>query len=462
MQFKLTTSTLRLKRTSLPVAQELKNFHTMASPRRIELIILGNELLLGARTNEHLSYLASELGSYGLSIARNFVIQDDASEIGKVFKDAWKRSNILITTGGLGPTSNDNTREAIAKALGRKLKFDEDTRISIEERLSQTGMTLTEKVMKQCYYPEGFTLLPNRIGTAPGLLYREGNKTLIMLPGPTAELKSIFEKQAIPHLKKSNFLVHEKNSILVRTAGVAESIIEEHLTPIFEKHPNIKVGFCSKHNLVDIRLSPKRPGLSSKTLKKTAETCKQALGNHFVCFGATPLAEVVIQMLAERKKTIAVAESCTGGLLANAFTDVPGASQVFAGGDICYNNDAKIELLDVPESLLLQHGSVSAEVALAMVTGVAERFCSDYALSSTGFAGPGGGTKENPVGTVYLGFYSPLGAWSRKIHFMGDRPTVKQHAVNAALDWVRRELLEEPSLSGQPSIEEWALAEILK
>ncbi|MCB1655429.1 MAG: competence/damage-inducible protein A [Pseudomonadales bacterium] len=434
----------------------------MSKQPRIELIILGNELLLGSRTNEHLSYLGRELSSFGLGVACNHVIQDDAKEIERIFKDAWKRCNIVITTGGLGPTSNDKTRETVAKLLGKELVHDAEVEAAIHDRLSKTGMPLTEKAIKQCYRPKDFEVLPNRIGTAPGLFYKEGSKVLIMLPGPTVELKNIFERQAIPRLQQEGILYEEKNSLQLRCSGVDESIIEEHLAPLFQEHPEIKVGYFSKQNIVDIRLSPKRPGINLEALEALGERCREKLGNHFVCYGDDSLAKVVLQMLSERGQLIAVAESCTGGLLADAITNVPGASKIFAGGAVCYNNDAKIEMLDVPEALLLQHGSVSAEVALAMATGAAERFYSDYALSTTGFAGPGGGTEENPVGTVYVGFYSPMGAWSRKVQFTGDRPAIKQLAVNAALDWIRRELLEEDRQGIELSIESWMIEELLQ
>jgi len=433
----------------------------MSKQPRIELIILGNELLLGSRTNEHLSYLGRELSSFGLSIACNHVVQDDAKEIERAFKDAWKRCDIVITTGGLGPTSNDKTRETIAKALKKELIHDSEVESAIKDRLSQTGMPLTEKALKQCCRPEDFKVLPNRIGTAPGLFYKEDGNVLIMLPGPTVELRNIFERQAIPRLQQEGLLQEEKNALQLRCSGVDESILEEHLAPLFQEYPEVKVGYFPKQNIVDLRLSPVKPGLKTETLQALAERCKEKLGSNFVCYGDDGLAKMVLQMLSERGRVIAVAESCTGGLLADAITNVPGASKIFAGGAVCYNNDAKIEMLDVPEALLLQHGSVSAEVALAMATGAAERFYSDYALSTTGFAGPGGGTEDAPVGTVYVGFYSPMGAWSRKVHFTGDRPTIKQLAVNAALDWIRRELLEENPEEIDRSIETWMIEEIL-
>lgn len=433
----------------------------MSQQPRIELIILGNELLLGSRTNEHLSYLGQELSSFGLLIACNHVVQDDAREIERAFKDAWGRCDIVITTGGLGPTSNDTTRETIAKALNKELVYDSEVESAIRDRMNQTGMLLTEKALKQCYRPQDFVVLPNRIGTAPGLFYKEGAKVLIMLPGPTIELKNIFERQAIPRLQREGLLHNEKHGLQLRCAGVDESILEEYLSPLLEKYPEVKIGYFSKQNIVDIRLSPVSPGLKRDTLQALAEQCREKLGNNFVGYGNDSLAKTVLQMLSERGRIIAVAESCTGGLLADAITNVPGASKIFAGGAVCYNNDAKIEMLDVPEALLLQHGSVSAEVALAMATGAAERFYSDYALSTTGFAGPGGGTDEDPVGTVYVGFYSPMGAWSRKVQFTGDRPTIKQLTVNAALDWIRRELLEENVEEIDFSIERWMIEEIL-
>lgn len=281
----------------------------MSKQPRIELIILGNELLLGSRTNEHLSYLGRELSSFALSIACNHVVQDDAKEIERAFKDAWKRCDIVITTGGLGPTSNDKTRETIARSLKKELIHDSEVESAIKDRLSQTGMPLTEKALKQCCHPEDFKVLPNRIGTAPGLFYKEDGKVLIMLPGPTVELRNIFERQAIPRLQQEGLLQEEKNALQLRCSEVDESILEEHLAPLFQEYPEVKVGYFPKQNIVDVRLSPIKPGLKPETLQALAERCKAKLGSNFVCYGDDDLAKIVLQMLSERGRVIAVA-SC--------------------------------------------------------------------------------------------------------------------------------------------------------
>jgi nicotinamide-nucleotide amidase len=193
---------------------------------------------------------------------------------------------------------------------------------------------------------------------------------------------------------------------------------------------------------VDVRVAGGEREFSGDALKNIGNELRELLGEDFICFGHATLAKIVLDELREREATLAVAESCTGGLLSNAFTDIPGSSKAFLGGVVCYTNDAKVQLLEIPEDILLQHGAVSAEAAVAMVTSVAERFGSDYALSATGFAGPCGGTDQNPVGTVFIGYSSPYGAWSRRIVFTGDRLSVKARAVTAALDWLRRKLLK--------------------
>lgn len=413
----------------------------MFSTKKLDLITLGDELLLGIRQNSHLVYIGSELGRHGLALRRNLTCRDQEDEIEACFSQAWETADIVITTGGLGPTSDDNTREVVARVLGRKLVYVPAIEDAIRSRFERLGRKMSSNNLKQCYIPEGAEVLPNPNGTAPGIYLKVADKLLIMLPGPTPELRPMFETEVMPRLCREGLCSHDDSYLQLRAMGLGESQLDELVRPFTQRNPHLQVAFCAHQGMVDIRLSgTPGSGLTHARLKEIATELRNLLGEDYVCCGHAPLAKIIFDHLRADEKTLSVAESCTGGLLANAFTDIPGASKVFVGGVVCYNNDTKMEMLDVPECLLQQHGAVSAECAIAMAVGAAERFSSDYALSITGFAGPSGGTPENPVGTIFIGYYSPCGAWSVRKTFLGERQVVKVRAVNHALDVMRRKL----------------------
>ena len=259
-----------------------------------------------------------------------------------------------------------------------------------------------------------------------------------MLPGPTLELRPMFEEQVVPRLRDLGCACQGEAYVQVRTFGLGAVPLEEIVRPLLK--PGMVLTFGTHTGVVDARISSGGSGATAEELCDVARQVRDAVGHDFVCTGHACLASLVIEQLRNLEKTVALAESCTGGLLANAFTDVAGASKVFAGSAVCYSNDAKVNLLGVPEALIAQHGAVSAECAAAMASGAAERFGADYAISVTGYAGPDGGTPADPVGTVYLGYASPTGVWSRRVSLPGDRRQVKQRAVNTALDFMRRKL----------------------
>jgi nicotinamide-nucleotide amidase len=412
----------------------------MAKQRTVEVINFGDELLVGIRENAHLKYLGEQLAKYGLPVSRARVINDDGDEIKRAFVDAWNNADLVITTGGLGPTADDLTRETVAAALGAELVYDDSIEAAIRERFAVLGRTVGEHHKKQCFRFKDGDVLPNDRGTAPGLIYKADGKVLIMLPGPTHELRPMFERQVLPMLQAQRILLDHPTYIQIRTCGPGESTIEEWMQPIIAAHEDLQVAYCVHYGIVDVRLSSRMGKLSMGELKAIAQQARGVFGEDFVCFGECSLADVVYRELRALDRTLAVAESCTGGMLGDAFTNVPGASKVFAGGVICYSNDVKVALLDVPDCLLAQHGAVSPECAVAMATGAAERLSTDYGLSITGFAGPEGGTKENPVGTIHLGYHSPVGVWCKTVRYAGGRLDVKARAVHAALDWMRRKL----------------------
>ena len=418
-----------------------------ASPKpiaalRYELLTLGDELLLGLTPNGHLAFIGAQLGRRGVTLARNITLTDEADAIAEQFRESWARSDVVITTGGLGPTCDDRTREAIAAELDEELVFDPAVEQAIAERFARIGRRMTPNNLKQAYRFARGEVLPNPNGTAPGLWFASGRKLLIMLPGPPNELQPMFTDQVVPRLASLGLLAPREAYVQVRTAGIGESALEMRLQPVFAPHGNaLSVAFCAHQGQVDCRLSSPPGVLGPEALQRLAGECAALLGEDFLCYGHDSVAKVCADLLRAVDRKLATAETVSGGLLANSFTEIAGAGKFFAGGCVCSSNDAKMQLLDVPEEILLQHGAVSAENAVAMAAGAAEKLGADYGLAICGFGGRCGGTQENPVGTIFLALYTPEGVWSKRLSFPGPRPAVKQRAVNAALDWLRRELV---------------------
>ena len=410
--------------------------------RRYELLTLGDELLLGLTPNGHLTLIGQQLGRRGVQLARNVTVTDEAAAIAAELRESWARADVVITTGGLGPTCDDRTREAVAGVLGQKLVFDRAIEAAIADRFALLGRKMTPNNLKQAYRFERGEVLPNANGTAPGLWVEQDGKVLFMLPGPPNELQPIFSEQVLPRLAKLGLISEREAYVQLRTAGVGESSLETKLQPIFDRAGDaLSVAFCAHQWRVDCASVRRTAAWRCRRCRPWPTECVALLGEDFVNYGHDSLAKVAADLLRGQEKTLAVAESCTGGLLASAFTDICGASKFFRGAIVCYSNDLKTQLLSVPECLLEQHGAVSAECAVAMATGAAEKLGADYGLAITGFAGPSGGTRENPVGTIFVGLHAPHGVWSKKLNYPGARTTVKERAVTVALDWLRRELV---------------------
>ncbi len=415
----------------------------MNSSAILDLITVGDELLLGLRENSHLATIGAQLGRSGLRVRRNLTCTDEQSAIEESLRFSLSTgAGIIILTGGLGPTVDDRTRDALAAVLSAPLEFVPSVETAIRKRFQVMGAQFTDNNLRQCYRPAGAEILDNPFGTAPGLLARLQGTLIFAIPGPTPEMRPMLVDQVIPKICDHGFCRLGEAFLQIRTCGVGESLLESRLDPVLSRFPGVDVAFCAHSGMVDVRLSPRCPDVTQDHLREAADACRLVLGEDFCCFGHDSLAKVVFDFLRAGELTLSVAESCTGGLLANAFTDIPGASKVFHGGVVCYNNEAKEDMLGVPEAMLAQHGAVSAEVAVAMADGAAERFGTEYALSVTGYAGPTGGTPQNPVGTIYIGYHSPIGSWCVKMLRPGERTQVKQRAVTFALDTARRKLLK--------------------
>jgi nicotinamide-nucleotide amidase len=339
---------------------------------RFELLTLGDELLLGLTANTHLTFIGTQLGRRGALLQRNVTLTDEAEAIAAEFRSTWARADVVITTGGLGPTCDDRTREALAEVLGQKLVFSADVERAIADRFAKFGRKMTANNLKQAYVFERGEILPNANGTAPGLWVEQDGKILVMLPGPPNELQPMFLDQVIPRLTERGLLLARESYIQLRTSGVGESALETKLQPIFDRYGSkLSVAFCAHPGSVDCRLSPVNGELSSADVEAIAAECATLLGDDFICYGHDSLARICADLLRAQDKKVAVVETATGGLLANAFSEVCGACKFFAGGVVCCSNDAKMLLLDVPECLLMQHGAVSDEAAVALATGAA-------------------------------------------------------------------------------------------
>ncbi len=432
----------------------------MEGSSRFELITLGDELLLGLTPNGHLTFIGNELRRHGVTLDRNVVIPDDAESIGRQFRESWARADVILTTGGLGPTCDDRTRETIADVLGLPLEYDPAVEQEIEDRFNKLGLTITPNNLKQAYKPEGATLLENPHGTAPGLWIEKDEKILIMLPGPPNELQPMFLSTVLSELKERGKLTEGEAYLQIRTSGVGESSLETLLQPIFDKYPGLGVAFCAHPGQVDCRLSSPDFRISKEGLQAIADQCRDLLGANFICYGHDSTERIVSARLREKGQTLAVAESCTGGSLASSFTGLPGASKFFSGAIICYNNDSKVQALGIPECVLKQHGAVSPEVAVALATGVAEHLGADYGLSIAGYGGTCCSEGDKRESKVYIGLCTPEGIWSKEIRLVGAAATIKQRAVSAALDWLRRTLFHQEEMAGLPV--EWPRAEAKK
>jgi competence/damage-inducible protein CinA-like protein len=403
----------------------------------VELITTGSELMLGFTINSHLSYIARQLAGIGLRLNRQVTVSDDRIEMRAVVLEALPRSEVLLITGGLGPTSDDFTRDVVAELLGRKLVRDETVAADIAERLRKRRIRLPESIYVQALVPLGAQVLPNRNGTAPGLAIEHEGKLILLLPGPPRELKPMFEEYVLPVLAKHFGTPDRFDCRVFKVVGLAESIVEEEVARAVADLQDLELGYSAKMGEVEVRIIS---GLKSQ-ITEAESRIRSALGENVYGTGDDRLEEVVVKMLTAARQTVAVAESCTGGLVANRITNVSGSSEVFINGCVTYSNESKTRLLGVREETIARHGAVSEEVAREMAEGVRTRAGTHFGISTTGIAGPTGGTPEKPVGLVYIGLATPERTEIRRHMLVFDRETFKFFASQNALDTVRRELL---------------------
>jgi nicotinamide-nucleotide amidase len=412
----------------------------MSAAWPVGVINTGTELLFGSVVNTHLAYLGQQLFSLGLRVDRQTTVPDGLA-IADAIRAATSRSRLVIVTGGLGPTSDDVTREVVAELTGRRLQFDESVFSKIEAHVLERGLHLSDAIKRQAYILEGATILPNDFGTAPGLYLPSAAAfpDLLMLPGPPRELRPMFQAYATPIIRK--IVGHsDLRAMVFRTSGIGESAIQELVGADLDTIPAVEVGYCAHVGAVDLRLIG-----TGSAVEQGATIVRNKLESYIVSTDGKALEEIVVELLSKRNETLAVAESCTGGYLANTITDVSGSSAVFLEGNVTYSNEAKIRTLNIPQLLIQRLGAVSEEVAGAMAEGARTRSGATYALSTTGVAGPTGGTEEKPVGTVFIGFASAMGSTEvQKLFYPTDRLTFKQVVTQRALDLLRRKLSFSP------------------
>ena len=410
----------------------------------VELISVGTEILLGNIVNTNAAYLAEKCALLGLSCYHQSAVGDNEERLEETIRLAVSRSDIVILSGGLGPTKDDLTKEVTAKVFGKKLYEDSHTKERIEEYFRQVHSNqVTDNNWKQALVPEGAKVIDNHNGTTPGLIFEENGKTAILLPGPPNEIRPMFERDIAPFL---NSLQPEGiYSKMVKICGIGESKAETMIADLMDEQSNPTIAPYAKTGEVHLRVTAK-----AENEEQAEELMKPVMEELFQRFGETiytieeevTLEEAIVKLLAEKNMTLTTAESCTGGLLAGRVMNVPGASSIYKEGYITYSNEAKEKLLGVAHETLEKYGAVSHETAYEMAGGAAKAAEADAALSVTGIAGPDGGTKEKPVGLVYVGCYVKGNVRTEEFRFTGNRNKNRDYAVVRALTLLREELLK--------------------
>ena len=416
----------------------------------IELINTGSELLLGRVLNTHQQWICRQLADLGYEVNRQVCLADDAKQIQAAVRESLSRADLVITTGGLGPTSDDLTRDLIAQLLGLKLTLDPETLARMEQYFAQRHRTMPASAKVQAMIPAGALVLRNANGTAPGLAIEvrpnsfraDGRPSwLILLPGPPRELRPMFTESVVPLLSRELPLSEKYVCLILRTTGLGESFVEEKIAGPLQKlvQAGLELGYCARIGEVEVRLAARGSGAEGK-IHEAEDLVRQLLGPLVFAVGDESLEATLVRMLTERAETVALAESCTGGMIAHRLTNVPGASAVLKCGLVTYSNEAKRDFLGVSAAALDEHGAVSEVVARLMAEGSRQKCHTDYALSVTGIAGPGGGSEAKPVGTVYMALADEKGTIVKRQFNPFDRETFKWVTSQQAMDLLRRAL----------------------
>jgi nicotinamide-nucleotide amidase len=408
-----------------------------------EIIAIGSELLTPEKTDTNSLWLTGKLNEIGIEVKLKTIVGDDAMRLEEAIADAVKRSDVIITTGGLGPTEDDITRQCSAKAIGRKLIYHDEIEAHLRERFRGWGREMPEINKRQAYVIEGAEILPNPNGSAVGMLAKIDEKFLVVLPGPPRENQPMFNDCVFSKLKEKAGDIFVKRRVL-RVTGYGESAVDEKIAPIYMAYKNLETSILFSKSEIEVHLAARgdSDAEAAATVDEVTKKIVEELGDAVFSTNGETMEEVVGDLLTRKNMTISTAESCTGGLISRRLTEVSGSSKYFLEGVVSYSNEAKIRMLNVPHETIESHGAVSAETAEAMAKGMREVAETDIAVAVTGIAGPDGGSREKPVGTVFIGYSDEAGEKSIKLLFPGDRYLIRWRSSQAALDYVRRSLLK--------------------
>jgi nicotinamide-nucleotide amidase len=408
---------------------------------KAEILAVGTELLMGQIANTNAQYISSRLPDAGIGVYYHGVVGDNPERLKQSFQLALARSDVIILTGGLGPTQDDITKETVSGVLGRKLVLDQESLGNMEDFFTRRNRKMTQNNLKQAFFPEGCTIVRNSAGTAPGCIIEDRGRIIVMLPGPPSEMKPMFEEMVMPFLESKS--EHRLESVYVRVFGIGESSVEDALLDLIDGQTNPTIASYARDGEVTLRITasyPKdRPG--SDLISPVVEEIKRRFGAAVFSIDNSSLDEAAARLLIEKKKTISLAESCTGGLLAARLTDIPGISAVFDRAVVAYSNRAKVEHLGVRQETLDIYGAVSEQTASEMAVGIRNISGSDIGISATGIAGPGGGTAEKPVGLVYTALAHMGGVTAKRLDLWGNRAKIRNMTCLHVFDMLRRYLV---------------------
>jgi nicotinamide-nucleotide amidase len=403
------------------------------------IIAVGSELLTPLHQDSNSLFLTERLNSLGIEVRFKTVVGDRAEDLAIVLRDSISRSPLIILTGGLGPTEDDLTRRVVSEVLGRPLREVPEIRKQIEERLARFGRPMTENNLRQAMVPEGAAWLENKQGTAPGIWIEHDRNLLVLLPGPPAELEAMFDAVCLPRLAQVSMGQRIRTRVY-KVVGLPESEVDKRAAAVYKAYENPTTTILAKPGAIEIHLRARAPTdeEAEALLAELGDQIELALGEYVFSTRGESLEEVVGMYLVMRQKTLAVAESCSGGLLAERLTRHSGSSNYFLGGVICYSNDLKTKLAGVPKTLIEEHGAVSQPVAQAMAEGIRARTGASIGVGITGIAGPAGGSPEKPVGLVFIALADERGTQVREFRFPGHRERVRLWATQMALEIIRR------------------------
>jgi len=408
-----------------------------------EIIGIGSELLLGQIANIDAQFISQQLSLLGIDVYYHTVVGDNRDRLLSALDSAAKRADLIITTGGLGPTMDDISKETVAEYLGLEMSLHQPSAEHIKSFFAKRNRLMPENNLKQAMFPEGAHVLPNVRGTAPGAIIEKEGRTFILLPGPPNELMPMFQEHAIPYLlQKSNHII---SSRVIRIFGMGESAVEEKIKDLLIEQSNPTIAPLAGYGEVTLRITAKatKDRDADSLIEPVKEEILKRLGNVVYGFDDERLETVLVRLLRKYKKTLAVAESCSGGLICNLITNVPGSSEIFLEGCIAYSNNAKSKRLGVSRDTLLKYGAVSRQTAAEMADGIRNTAETDYGVAVTGIADSGGDMTDKPVGLIYMAIADRNGTEVQRHLLSGDRQRIKQDTANIMLNWLRLRLLEE-------------------